>query len=103
MVVGTSLIFRDIHRGRKWFNGFVASLLPPRFGTLSKQIRLEHYWALDMPWLRERSAGNCGSQNTLEVSNNSGFGERVFNRVRAKRKGAKLLHIYFLPSLLHKP
>lgn len=102
MAMRTLLVFREIHRGREQLNGFVASLLPPCFRTWGEQIRLEHYWALDMLWLHERSAGNCCSQNTLEVCNSSGFGEGAFNRVKEKRKGTKLPHICFLPSLLHK-
>lgn len=45
MVMGTLIVLREIHRGREQFNGFVASLLPPHFGTWGEQIRLEHYWA----------------------------------------------------------
>lgn len=84
VVMGTSLVFREIHRGREHLGGFVASLLPPRFETWGEQIRLEHCWALDMLWLHERSTGNCCSQNKLEVCNSSGLGERAFSRVRGK-------------------
>lgn len=43
--MGTLLVPREIHRASEQLNEFVASLLPPDFGTWSEQIRLEHYWA----------------------------------------------------------